>query len=214
MVRYLIANEGSNLRTSQSETRLLFKEKFNVDKDEEFALHETPSQSDIQAYEEKGEEGTTDGPDPDNMKFDMEGGVTSLWNKKIFSYLVKELSERCQDALLPDVSLKYIEYLVTEKYTRCRGYWRQAQPRVVHGNMESPARVEARMTQKKEQHTEAARHRERRLKVSQILYQISDSGYWFTLLYIRNTRDGFKHSMSSSKRKQRKGKTILSCGNG
>jgi hypothetical protein len=167
LVRYLIANEGSNLRTLQSETRSLFKEKFNVDKDEEFALHVPPSRSDIEAFEEEGDAGTTDGPDPDNMKFDMEGGTTSLWNKKIFSYLVEQLSERCEDALLPDVSRKYIEYLVTEKYTRCRGYWQQAQPRVVHGNTESLERVEARMTQKKEQHMEGARHRERRLQVSQ-----------------------------------------------
>jgi hypothetical protein len=135
-----------------------------VTKDEDFAFYEPPEKASVNAFE-NGDEENAVGPDPANLKFDFDKDASSLWNKQVIEYLISKLETQCQEANLGEVPQAYLEHLVMEKFLRCKTYWNQAKRRVVDNDFET-WNVEERMKDTKERHMVAARHRERRVKVS------------------------------------------------
>jgi hypothetical protein len=155
--------------SAQNETRFLFRDKFGVVKDEDFQFYTPPKASDVEHFDnELG--GMADGPDPENLKFDFDRDMKSMWNKKVSRYLIEELKENCKKENLPDRPDAYLEHLVVEKFTRCRYNWNQAKRRFIGGKVETCEQVEDRMNETKIRYMTASRRRERRVKVSPIFF--------------------------------------------
>jgi hypothetical protein len=56
--------------------------------------------------------GEEDGPDPNDLHLDMNGGPDSDWNKKVRSILVNNLQLMQEEDELPERSNEYVEELV------------------------------------------------------------------------------------------------------
>ena len=166
------------------ETRVLFKDTFAVSKDEDFQFYEPPSKYDVGRYEAQyqNEDDAPDpdnlaAPDPDKLKYDFDSDAKSICNQKVSRYLIQALAEQCKKAQLPNVPEEYLNFLVTEKFARCRQFYNQAKQRADDGVVETLEDVENRMVETKSRSMEKARRRERRSKVSRA---VSDCDYRFT----------------------------------
>jgi hypothetical protein len=168
----------------QHEARVLFKDTFKVTKDEGFQFYEPPSRYDVGRYERRypNEDDAPDpdnlaAPDPDNLKYDFDSDAKSIWNRKVSRYLIQALAEQCKEARLPNVPDEYLEFLITEKFARCRQFYNQAKQKIDDGVVETLKDAENRMVKTKGLTMEKARRRERRSKVSKV---VSDCDYKFT----------------------------------
>jgi hypothetical protein len=141
----------------------LFKEKFDVTKDEEFSFYEPPNRNIVDAFD--SEQDGARGPNPGALKFDFDNDASTLWNQRVARYLLEEMKAYCvgEKMVIKD---GYLKRLISEKFNRCRTYWNQAKTRIVDGKEETLDEVESRMVRTKFKRGIAARHRERRVKVS------------------------------------------------
>jgi hypothetical protein len=148
----------------QSYVRNLFETVFDVALDEDFAAHEPPSHEEILSFKRGGE-----GPNPDDLRVDMRGTVSSKWNEAVVDILLEKLFQRKVDPEsgdMPDRSDTYFEDLILAKFVRVRSIWRNAQPQLnEEGELESIDEVERRMIMTKEEHDRAGRAYTRRKTV-------------------------------------------------
>jgi cell envelope opacity-associated protein A len=117
------------------------------------------------------------GPDPNNLRMDMKGKISSPWNKAVSDILVDLIRGRMKEGTaweeLPERSDAYILEIVTAQLERGRTVWRGAQPKVKEdGTVEAPSEVEERMQYHKEENEKLARASTRRRKVSPHFIQI------------------------------------------
>jgi hypothetical protein len=149
----------------QSYVRNLFETVFDVAHDEDFAAHEPPSQGEILSFKRGGE-----GPNPDDLRVDMKGAVSSKWNEAVVDILLGKLFQRKVDPEIwgdmPERSDAYFEDLILAKFVRVRSIWRNAQPHLnEEGELESIDEVERRMITTKEERDRTGRAYTRRKTV-------------------------------------------------
>lgn len=117
------------------------------------------------------------GPDPDNLRIDMKGKITSKWNQAVGHLVLDHIHQQKRKAgeawnSLPERSDKYFLEIVTDHIERGRTVWRDAQPKVKDdGTVEDPAEIEKRMNEDKERKGMLARAATRRVSVSSIPFE-------------------------------------------
>ena len=151
--------------TSQNRIRGLFRAIFDIENDMDFALHIPPSNQTINHLNNR--EGDVDGPDVDDLRFDMRGDVSSEWNQRVFQILLEALNAEKASWGLPNLPDVYFKDLISEKFLRVRAYWRNAQHKTRDdGKMETWDEVESRLLHEQEIKGKSARKNERRRNVS------------------------------------------------
>jgi len=145
----------------QKRVRDLFKERFDVTNNEEYSLHDPPSQQEVRAFTL----GTGPGPDPEDPRIDMTGKKNSAWNSRLVDILLEELLKKDWDGM-PARSEAYMLDLVESKLERARSVWRNAQPKLKDsGAAETLVEVEKRMVESKEGQSKLNRAYSRRKNV-------------------------------------------------
>ena len=149
----------------QKYVRDLFETVFDVKHDDDFTMHEPPSNEDINRFEREGE-----GPNPDDLHIDIKGIISSKWNNAVIDILLEKLLQKKADPEywgdMPEKSDMYFEDLILQKLTRARSSWRNAQPHLnEEGELESIDEVEKRMITTKEERDRAGRVYTRRMTV-------------------------------------------------
>ncbi len=128
-------------------------------------MHEPPPATQIRDFNESG----VGCPDPDDLRIDMRGTISSKWNKAVIQILLAlitaELKKEsnwlpeCSDAFLKDKIQKVIE--------RGRALWQQTQTKVAEdGTVETLAQVEDRIIREKAASDARSRAYARRSNVS------------------------------------------------
>ncbi|KAH7903408.1 hypothetical protein BJ138DRAFT_1120417 [Hygrophoropsis aurantiaca] len=85
------ASESKSRRNVLNEAiRKLFKDAFGISQDRDFENHIPAHPDDVNAYLSS----TGDGPDVENLRFDLRHGADTVWNKKVLHYMLVELRER------------------------------------------------------------------------------------------------------------------------
>jgi hypothetical protein len=151
---------------SQASVRRLFKDVFRISQDEDFVDHITAGRQDVHDYEHADGEG----PNKNDLHFDMERSPTSPWNKAILAILTDHLIEEREEQpvhLRPQVRPKpYISKMLLDKFRRCQKYWKAGRPqRIANGIQESYEDIEARLNEDGEKSRKYTRHNTRRRSV-------------------------------------------------
>lgn len=113
--------------------------------------------------------GEGDGPDPENLCFEMTGPKDSAWNQRVVDLLLKKFREveKEEDWSIPDRSDVYVKNLIQEKFKRIRTIWRKAQLRTKEsGELEDEEEWERRASSEQMEQLKKARHLTRRRAVS------------------------------------------------
>jgi hypothetical protein len=152
---------------TQSFIRKVFKDIFQIEQDEEFIGHLGASRAEIQNFLDD----VGDGPDRDNLLFDLAGRHDSPWNKRVIEILADRLEEQRsvlpRDKRPPKRPRWYTEDLLMEKFKRCKIFWSRALPRQTDsGIRESADELQRRLNETKEKASKAQRQNTRRLNVS------------------------------------------------
>jgi hypothetical protein len=182
-----------------------------VTKDEDFAIYDLPLEADVDAFDNGGE--MEAGPDRSNLKFDFDRDLTSRWNQRVTRSLIDELKIRCRERGLPDVSEVYLEHLVVEKFKRGQGSWNGSKQKLIDGEVETWEEVETRMRDTMVRRTQAARRRERRVKVG-VVYPISSEMRRLIVVDLRNTQGDSTHCGLSFARRRSLVLMTFNSGNG
>lgn len=147
----------------------MFKEAFNVDRDDGFMEKPTADPGLVTTHS-KGQLEL----DENALCFDMTQGHMSPWNAAVLEILVKRLKRACRQSKykLPERPLEYFEDIIRERFKRARNSWKRGMARLTDGDiLETPEEVEARILASKDAQLAKARKRERRVAVSPaILY--------------------------------------------
>jgi hypothetical protein len=117
---------------------------------------------DVQDYcEDRG-----DGPDPDDLHFDMANGPDSVWNKAVLERLLEKLREE-NDNEFPQRSDAYWINILGDRFTNLRPPWNKGQRRMKpSGELETPEELEERVTQSAQLDKKRDRKATRRQDVS------------------------------------------------
>jgi hypothetical protein len=150
----------------QRYVRNLFETVFEVTQDDDFAAHESPLHEEILRFKR----GKGEGPNPNDLRIDMKGAISSKWNITVVDILVEKLLQKKDDPEywgdMPERSDAYFEDLIVEKLMRVKSSWKNAQPHLNEaGELESVADVENRMIMTKEKRDRAGRAYTRRRNV-------------------------------------------------
>jgi hypothetical protein len=102
----------------------LYQETFHITTAADFITHETADETNIQRHAD--DEG--DGPDPDDLHFDMTSGPGSVWNREVLYLLLEKLrEEEEEDAEIPNRTDAYLMNLLSNRFTAVQRPWKQAQ---------------------------------------------------------------------------------------
>jgi hypothetical protein len=143
--------------------RKIFQEKLGIGQDDDIVDHEPASPDEVRAFAN----GQGTGPNPENLHFDMEGTLTSVWNRRSFEILANQLGEECEEGEIPTRSDQYRMNLIEEKFKRLRTIWNRGVPRGDDsGIFETPEEVEKRLEASKQEQLKRARKTTRRHAVS------------------------------------------------
>ena len=150
----------------QNYVRNLFETVFDVTHDDDFTMHEPPSHEEILSFKR----GEGEGPNPDDLRIDMKGTISSKWNKAVVDILLEKLLQKKDDPEywgdMPKRSNTYFEDLIVIKLTRARSSWKNAQPHLnEEGELENIDEVEKRMITTKEERDRVGQGYMRRMNV-------------------------------------------------
>lgn len=140
--------------------------------DEDFIAHKTARPEDIVRYNA----GDGNGPNPEDLHFDMRSGPESPWNTEVMEILLEKLKKKKQTEnwSLPEQPDAYFRTLLQDKYKRARERWKTAQPRITDMNVpETSEQVEKRMAAKKEITLKDSRMLKRRSDVSRYVTMVT-----------------------------------------
>jgi hypothetical protein len=151
---------------SQYFGRKLFKDVFGISRDEDFADHKTASPEQVKAFVDD----TANGPDPEDLHFDMNGLCSNAWNRRVIAALAEKFEEkrrsRPKHLRIPERPVEYVEELLTERFKRCKGHWTDRQAQFTDtGIKETQEEVEIRVNKAKTVELRNARHATRRRNV-------------------------------------------------
>lgn len=83
-----------------------------------------------------------DGPDPEDLHFEMTCGPDSVWNRRVLELLLEKLKEEDGDEL-PERSDAYWLDIMAKRFTSLRTPWTKAQRRITSsGELETPEEVD------------------------------------------------------------------------
>ncbi|KAG1728475.1 hypothetical protein EDD22DRAFT_745823, partial [Suillus occidentalis] len=103
--------------------RRVFKDNFKISQDSDFIVHQPASHEDVYSYQHEDGQG----PDPQNLVFDLANRSRTPWNAKIIDLLLKELQKRCAQEGWPfQRSDVYYKAILEECYKRLRTVWKAA----------------------------------------------------------------------------------------
>ncbi|EGO28287.1 hypothetical protein SERLADRAFT_405890 [Serpula lacrymans var. lacrymans S7.9] len=136
----------------------VFKSKFTVDKDKDFAVHEPAATKDIITFNQG--DGNASGPDGEDLHFDIKGNKNSEWNNKVIRILFKDLKEERVEWCLPDVPKSYLIDLINVKFNRVRTYWKLAQRQTKSDELKTWEEVENRLIKKPDERLSNTRKQE------------------------------------------------------
>jgi hypothetical protein len=165
----LVCARNSNTHRFQTAVRKLFREVFNIEQDLEFVSHQSASVDDVERFIEHD----GDGPDPENLHFDMNGHYKNGWNQAVIEILLEIFQQKRASAggrgmwgQLPERSAPYLRRLFREKFRRCKSYWNDALPQVTRaGRLERAEEVGIRLDAKQQVGNTYQRRRRRRSAV-------------------------------------------------
>jgi hypothetical protein len=115
----------SQLTIVKAHMRALFKDLFEVNQDVDFALYHSILPETACAYAS----GDGDGPDMNDLRIDMIGGVNSRWNQKVLNILLvklKDVREKDQWSL-PNRSDRYLADLIKDHLKCAVKVWAKSQ---------------------------------------------------------------------------------------
>jgi hypothetical protein len=144
--------------------RKLFHEAFGITKDENFALCDTVLMQQVHDWLN----GRSEGPNPDNLQFDMTAKHHSPWNTVVIEHLTKLLQEKAREmGYLPERPEAYFRAMIQEKFKRCQRIWKRSRPTMDNdGFLESPEQLEKRITDLRDLKMKESRQMTRRRTVS------------------------------------------------
>jgi hypothetical protein len=150
--------------------REVFRRVFGVRQDEDFMQHRSATLQQVHDFTN----GNGEGPNRDDLHFDMVGPVGNAWNQRVARIVVENfndyrlsLPQPLRVEHRPD---EYLERLVYEKLAQCRRYWNMARPqRTSDGTMETVENVQARIRDDRTKLLHRQRHLSRRLGVRVLL---------------------------------------------
>ena len=155
----------SQLTIVKAHVRALFKDVFEVNQDDDFALYHSILPETARAYAS----GDGDGPDMNALRINMIGGVNSRWNQKVLDILLvklKDVREKDQWSL-PNRSDMYLADLIKDRLKRAVKVWAKSQRKTNNaGTLESWDDVEQRLVAEKEGQLLLNRHATQRRNVS------------------------------------------------
>jgi len=149
--------------------RSLFKDVFEVNQDDDFALHDSVLPETARAYAND----VGDGPKEADLHIDMTGGANSRWNKRVTEILLSKLKDSREEDQwqLPHHSDAYLEELIKERLKRIMKVWAASQCRQkLSGEVESWDEVKQRLIAQKEAQLLVNRHATRHRAVSRLLH--------------------------------------------
>jgi hypothetical protein len=158
---------ATNKALSGSKRRVVtfFREVFDIASDRDFISHETANPTDINDYLQD----IGDGPDPEDLHFDMISGPDSVWNRRMLQLLLEKLKEEDRDDL-PERSDEYWIDLMAKRFTNLQPTWRKGQRRMKPcGGMESAEEVQNRVATGFDDDDVVARRATRRRHVSSMM---------------------------------------------
>jgi hypothetical protein len=141
---------------------------FDILQDSDIITKQSASITAVQAYND--EEGG-DGPDPENLSFEMTGAKDSAWNQRVVAILLEKFreAEKEEGSSLPGRSDIYVKDLIQERFKRIRGVWRKSQRCMkASGELESEGEWEGRVVTEQMEQLKKARHLTRRRAVSKL----------------------------------------------
>jgi hypothetical protein len=140
----------------------VFKDALEINQDDDIVNHHAADPDKVQGHNQ----GWGPGPDDNDIRFDMNGGLKSEWNNAVFRLLLNRSLELKKDDNLPERSEAYIKDLIEERFKRLRILWKACQPRATDsGKPETRDELEDRINHKKDAELKNARHATRRRNV-------------------------------------------------
>jgi hypothetical protein len=153
-------------RTVKAAARDLFKALFGVEHDQDFVRQQSATREEVDAFVH----GIGDGPDPDDLRFDMDGEYNNAWNMTVIKVLVNTFEVvRARSAphkQIPARPESYLTNLLLEKFKRCKTYWKDGRPHITAGGtIETPQQLQQRLLVNYDASRKIQRHNTRRIKV-------------------------------------------------
>lgn len=145
--------------------RKFLQKMLNFDHIEDFILHEPATLDEMADFvSNKGP-----GPNLEDLRLDVRGGLSSDWNKKAFLLLRQAFTQEIQGMEdVPPRPQSYIDDLITDSFTRLATEWNRAQPKTSDsGKRETLNEVTKRVNDVKEKAGTTSRHTGRRFAVSE-----------------------------------------------
>jgi hypothetical protein len=118
-----------------------YREVFDIRSGMDFMDHKSANESDVRDYAKDME----DGPNPEDLHFDMTTGPDSVWNRRVLELLLEKLKEDNSDTL-PARSDAYWIDLLAKRFINLRTSWNKGQRKMKpSGELETPEEVEDRL---------------------------------------------------------------------
>ena len=157
------------VRACQRRVRELYKKHCKIETDKDWHGHQEADRTAVEAYNTRGEGVLSLA----NIHFDMRtsGSNVSPWNFVIFEHLLDTFkADNATFVIENNISDRYINNLIEDKFSRGRQTWRGGQPKVTStGALETLEECEARVLLADERLRERARTDQRRRNVSVLL---------------------------------------------
>lgn len=156
---------GLTLR-SKLKIRRVIKDAFKLEELEEWVMHVPATEEDIDAFVRHD---VGSGPDPDALRVDMWGRISSTWNAAVVQILLALVLVKLEEdaSWLPKVSDTFLRARITERLSAGRTTWNAMLPKTREdGKKETPQQVEDRVIKEKTLKESANRAGTRRCTVS------------------------------------------------
>jgi len=130
--------------------------------------HQSANESDVQDYAND----MVDGPNPEDLHFDMTTGPDSVWNRRVLELLLEKLKEEDGD-MLPARSDAYWIDLLAKRFINLWTPWNKGQRKMKpSGELETPEEVEDRLSTSVAMDEVRSRKATRRNHVSSKIFKI------------------------------------------
>jgi hypothetical protein len=130
----------------QEYIRDVFKEAFQISKDEDFLSHGVPMAQQLEDFMD----GSGPGPDASDLHWDFNSSVGSPWNQMVIHILMDKLEVMliCEGSTIQSRSQEYWKDAISKRFNHARHCWKQGKPRVGDNDIvKTPEDIVARLTQ-------------------------------------------------------------------